>query len=156
MRNVFAIAAAVLWATTAVAHDFKVGDLAVTHPYSFETTQTARSGAGYFEVQNTGDTTDRLIAVEADFPRVMIHQTVVTDGVAKMEHIMGGVEIAPGAVLSFAPGGYHVMFMGLDGDPFELGEAINATLVFENAGTLDVVFEVEARPDASAAATHDH
>ncbi|PJN92451.1 hypothetical protein CNY89_29595, partial [Amaricoccus sp. HAR-UPW-R2A-40] len=36
--------------------------------------------------------------------------------------------------MTFAPGGAHVMFMGLDGDPFEVGEVIPATLVFEKAG----------------------
>jgi hypothetical protein len=37
------------------------------------------------------------------------------------------------------------MFMGLDGDPFEEGERIPATLVFERAGEIAVEFWVEPR-----------
>jgi copper(I)-binding protein len=37
------------------------------------------------------------------------------------------------------------MFMGLDGDPFEDGERIPATLVFDRAGEIPVEFWVEPR-----------
>ena len=134
------------YASAAFAHDFTVGDLVIAHPFSLETAPTARAGAGYFEVTNAGDTADRLIAAEADFPRVMLHQSVMEGDVAKMEHVMGGVEIPAGETLTFAPGGYHVMFMGLT-EGFAVGDEINATLVFENAGSVDIVFKVEERTD---------
>jgi copper(I)-binding protein len=35
------------------------------------------------------------------------------------------------------------MFMGLIGDPFEEGETVPATLVFENAGEVEIEFNVE-------------
>jgi hypothetical protein len=35
------------------------------------------------------------------------------------------------------------MFMGLQGDPFEEGETVLATLVFENAGEIEIEFNVE-------------
>ncbi|MDP5359854.1 MAG: copper chaperone PCu(A)C, partial [Paracoccaceae bacterium] len=47
--------------------------------------------------------------------------------------------------VQLAPGGLHVMFMGLGGDPFEVGETFPATLVFEKAGEVEVVFYVEER-----------
>ena len=45
--------------------------------------------------------------------------------------------------------------MGLNGDPFEVGEEVNATLVFENAGSLEVVFKVEERPEMRVAHGED-
>ncbi len=54
-----------------------------------------------------------------------------------------GVEIAPGESITLQPGQKHVMFMGLNGDPFEAGEEIPATLVFENAGRVEIIFSVE-------------
>lgn len=147
MRSLTLASILALLTTPAMGHDFKVGDLTIAHPFSFETAPTARAGAGYFEVTNTGDTPDRLIAAKADFPRVMLHQSVMDGDVAKMEHVMGGVEIRPGETLSFAPGGYHVMFMGLS-EGFAVGDEINATLVFESAGSIDVVFKVEERTEA--------
>jgi copper(I)-binding protein len=138
----------------AMAHDYAIGDLAIMHPVAYETTATAMSGAGYMTVTNNGDMADRIIRAEADFPRVMLHESTITDGVAAMTHLEG-VEIPAGATITFEPGGRHVMFMGLDGDPFEVGEEINVKLVFENAGEIDVVFKVEAR-DHDADKAEDH
>jgi len=137
-----------LTATMATAHEYKIGDLTIDHPFSFETAATAMSGAGYVTITNTGAEPDRLIAVEADFPRVMIHTTTMADGVASMSHV-DAIDLPPGETITLAPGGFHVMFMGLNGDPFEEGEAVPATLVFEKAGSLEVNFNVEVR-DAEA------
>lgn len=130
-------------AAPAMAHEFKTGDLMIGHPYAHPTAASAMAGAGYMTITNSGDTTDRLIAIEADFPRVMLHASVETDGVARMIHIDNGIELLPGQTVEFEPGGLHVMFMGLDGDPFTQGETLPATLVFERAGRLDIVFVVE-------------
>ena len=143
-----AIAALGLTALPAFAHDFKIGDLIVDHPMAFETAKTAKAGGGYLSVTNTGDTADRLIAVRADFPKVALHTTIEEDGIAKMRHL-DAIDLPAGETISLAPGGMHVMFMGLS-DPFEAGAKIPATLIFETAGELDVVFNVEERGG------HDH
>jgi len=146
--GLFALPVAMLIATSAWAHDYTVGDLVIAHPFSFETAKTARIGAGYFEVTNNGDTEDTLVAISADFPRVMIHQSVMNGDVMEMEHAADGIVIAPGETLLFAPGGYHVMFMGLDGG-FTTGDAFDATLTFENAGEIVVTFKVEDRAEGA-------
>ncbi len=133
------------------ANDYKVGDLVIDHPIAHETITSAMSGAGYFNLTNNGDIDDRLLAVSAEFPRVMMHDSTVTDGVATMTHLAEGIVVPAGGNVTFAPGGKHVMFMGLKGDPFEIGEEIPATLTFENAGDVAIVFNVEAM-----ATTHDH
>lgn len=133
------------------AHEYKVGDLLIDHPVARATTQNAMTGVGYFSVTNNGTEADRLMAITADFPRVMMHDTEVTDGIASMFHIEGGVAIAPGETVVFAPAGKHVMFMGLNGDPFEIGEEIPAKFLFENAGAVDVMFNVE-----EIVGGHDH
>ncbi len=138
---------------TAIAHSFKVGDLEVGHPMAFETPITAKTGGGFLTVTNNGDSADRLIEVRADFPKVEIHTTEMSDGVARMMHVEA-IEIAPGETVTLQPGGYHIMFMGLNGDPFEVGEKIPATLVFEKAGTLDLEFNVEERPASGEKMDH--
>ncbi|NRB04365.1 MAG: copper chaperone PCu(A)C [Rhodobacteraceae bacterium] len=149
------LCAATCLAIPAAAHEYKIGDLVVDHPMAFETAKTAMAGGGYLIITNTGTTADSLIAVEADFPRVMIHTTEETDGIAKMRHV-DRIEIPAGETVKLEPGGFHVMFMGLNGDPFEDGEQIPATLLFENAGALDIVFNVEPRKDAHDHKDHDH
>ncbi|MBZ8118840.1 copper chaperone PCu(A)C [Roseovarius sp. LXJ103] len=157
MRPLFIAAFTTLIAAqSAAAHEFTASDLVIGHPYSFETTATAQTGIGFLTITNNGDTPDRLMSVEADFDRVSLHRTEEQDGVARMLPQPDGVEIAPGAVVTLEPGGLHVMFMGLGGDPLELGEAIPATLIFEEAGPVDVVFYVESRKDGMKDVDHSN
>ena len=66
----------------------------------------------------------------------------VENDVASMFQV-DGVELAPGETITLQPGQKHVMFMGLNGDPFEAGEEVPARLIFEQAGAVAVVFNVE-------------
>ena len=134
----------------AMGHDYTLGDLHIEHPYARATAATAMAGAGYVTILNSGSNDDTLIGIEAEFPRVMMHDSVTVDGVASML-ALDAVTIPAGETVTFAPGGKHVMFMGLDGVPLEAGEEVPATLIFENAGRIDVVFKVE-----DGAATMDH
>ena len=125
------------------ADDFKVGDLVIEHPVARATTAMAMTGAGYFVIMNNGTEDDRLVEITANFPRVMMHDTKTNDGIATMFHIEDGVAVPAGGTVTFEPGSKHVMFMGLNGDPFEIGDEIPATMNFEKAGELDIVFVVE-------------
>lgn len=144
MRLFFMALALAVSGSSLTAHEFKIADLVVDHPVALATAKTAQTGAGYFVITNTGDTADRLIGVEAEFPRVMVHDTKVENDIATMFHV-DAIEIPAGETVTFMPGGKHVMFMGLGGDPFEEGETFEGTLVFENAGRLDITFNVETR-----------
>lgn len=150
-----ATVALLLTATTASAHDYKIGDLLIAHPMAYETAPTARTAGGYMTITNMGETADRLLAVEADFPRVQLHTTEMDGDIARMVHQEDGIAIPAGETIVLQPGGLHVMIMGLDGDPFEVGEEVPATLVFEAAGSLDILFKVEARA-AGGDGTMDH
>jgi len=135
------------------AHEYKIGDIVVDHPMARATAVTAMAGAGYVVISNTGETADRLIGVDADFPRVMVHDTVMENDVATMVHL-DGIDIGPGETVTLEPGGKHVMFMGLQGDPFEVGEKIPATLIFEKAGALAIEFNVEEIDDTMDHSAH--
>lgn len=142
-----ALLAAIGLAGAAQAHDYGSGGLTVLHPFAIETAERATTGAGYFAIRNDGDVTDALIAVEADFPKVTLHEAIETDGMMTMQSLER-IEIAPGETVTLAPGrGGHVMFMGLE-NPFEVDERFAATLVFETAGPVEVEFVVEPRPEA--------
>lgn len=144
-RTLAAAAVVGLLATPLWAHEYKVGALTVDHPMAFETAPMAMSGGGFMTITNNGAEADRLIAVRADFPKVEVHETMVADGVNRMPPA-AAIDIAPGATVTLQPGGYHVMFMGLQGRQLKEGDEIPATLVFERAGELPIVFNVEKRP----------
>ena len=61
--------------------------------------------------------------------------------VMKMRELAEGLEIPAGATVALAPGGYHIMFMGLN-QAFVEGESITITLVFEKAGSVEVELPV--------------
>lgn len=143
-----ALVAAASLAGTAGAHDYKLGDLEIGHPYAIATPASAKSGAGYLSITNIGSQPDRLLAVKANFPMVVVHSTEVdAAGVARMTAV-DGLEIAPGETVTLAPGGMHVMFMGLTA-PWAAGDEIDATLVFEKAGQIEVQFQVQPRGEGA-------
>ena len=146
--------AATFTATTLFAHDYALGDLVVEHPMAFETATTAQTGGGFMTITNNGDQDDILVNITAAFPRVEIHTTQMDGDIARMMKV-DGLPLPAGETITLEPGGFHVMFMGLRGDPFEVGEFIPATLMFENAGALDVAFKVEARGMDHSAMNHD-
>lgn len=155
MRPLFSVLAVLSFSTASMAHDYSAGDLDIQHPMAFETAPSVKAGGGYMTITNTGDDDDALIGVKADFPRVMIHQTVEEDGIAKMNHV-DRIDIPAGEAVELTPGGFHVMFMGLDA-PLEAGAKIPATLIFENAGEVEVTFNVEPRgSEAKDHSGHDH
>lgn len=149
MQRILFAAAFALLPALAGAHEYSAGPIMVVHPSTFEAAATAKVAGGFMTISNEGPEADALIAIRADFDRVELHESIETDGVARMQHVER-IEIPVGEAVELAPGGYHVMFMGLNGDAFEVGEKIPATLVFEKAGELPVEFSVESRREQPA------
>ncbi len=122
------------------------GDMAmmVQDSYARAASPTAKAGAAFMQITNHTETDDRLIEVRSDAAkRVELHtHKDMGDGVMKMMQVEGGFEVDAGETLALKRGGYHVMFMGLTG-PFEQGEMLDVTLVFENAGELEVQIPVD-------------
>lgn len=136
--------AASLVAGAAHAHEYTVGKLMIGHPWSRATVPGVKVGGGFLTIMNHGDAPDRLVKVEAPFAeRAEIHESSVENGVAKMREIEGGVVVKPGETVEFAPGGKHLMFVGLK-NPLTKGEKVKGALVFETAGRVEVEFAVEA------------
>ncbi len=134
-----ALAAFTLMASTAQAEN-----VSIENARAFATAPTAMAGGGFLTITNTGDKDDTLIGIRADFPRVELHTTEFTDGVARMMHL-DQIPVPAGETVSLEPGGLHVMFMGLRGNPLEEGETIPATLIFENAGEVEITFDIVKR-----------
>ena len=80
------------------------------------------------------------------------------DGVMRMRPVDGPLALPPGATVELKPGGYHVMFMNVAGG-FREGESVPATLTFERAGPVAVLFRVGgigARAPEAADGGHHH
>ena len=140
-------------AVPALAHDYKVGSLVITHPWTRATAPTAKAGGGFLVVENKGTTPDRLVAAQSDAAqKVEIHEMKMDGSVMRMRELAGGLEIPPGGSVALKPGGFHIMFMELKA-PFAKGAKVPVTLVFEKAGKVDVEFAVQ---DVGAAEPMKH
>lgn len=97
--------------------------------------------AGYMELRNNTSRPQVLLAASSSgFETVMIHRTIVKDGIAGMVHA-SQIELAPRASLIFAPGGYHLMLMNPK-RTLHAGNPVVIKLEFRGGLVLPVTFEV--------------
>jgi|JI81BgreenRNA_FD_contig_101_674816_length_3207_multi_3_in_0_out_0_2 copper(I)-binding protein len=135
------------------AHEYKVGALVIDHPVLRVSSPVARTGAGFLTIRNTGNQADRLLSISTDASnRADMHGTIRDGNVMRMRAQADGVPVPAGGKTAFAPGGLHVMFIGLKA-PVPEGRLIKARLTFEKAGTVDVAFKAES---AANATNHQH
>lgn len=151
-KSILVALALVASAGLASAHDYKIGDLDIAHPWTRATPKGATIAGGYFKITNKGTQADRLVSGTSEFAgRFEIHQMSMENGVMRMRPLPDGIEIKPGETVEFKPGSYHVMFMDLK-QGLEQGKRVKGTLTFEKAGKVDVEYVV----DAVAAKAQDH
>lgn len=130
MRNIAFAALCVALPTIAAA------EVTVSEPWARASILANRPGAAYLTLQS--DVADRLMSLGTPVAgQVMLHDTVTdASGVSRMDHI-DVLDLAPGTPITFAPGGMHLMLMGLTGK-LEEGRTFPLTLSFEHAGEITV------------------
>ena len=134
---VFALPAAPVLA----CETFTLGDLTIEHAWSRATIGADRPGGFYVEIKNNGSADDALVGISTSAAGMpMLHETVVTDGIASMPHAMS-IPVPAGQNVQLAPGGYHGMLMGLT-TALKEGDSFPVTLIFQNAGEITVPVEV--------------
>lgn len=122
----------------------------VAGPWLRATPPGAPVAGGFLTLHNGTAADDRLLAVEsAAAQRVEIHEMREQGGVARMRELIDGLPLPAGATAELKPGGYHLMFIQPT-RALPAGGQVDATLVFERAGRMPVVFEV--RPLGAAEA----
>ena len=128
---------------TAFAHDYKVGDLTIDHPYARSTPPSSPVAGGFMTITNTGTDTDRLIGGTSTFSdTVEIHEMVMVEGVMKMNQLENGLEIPPGETVVLKPGSYHIMFIGLQ-EQLKPEERRKGLIKFEKAGDIEIEYSVK-------------
>jgi copper(I)-binding protein len=138
-----AVLVAAALAMPAQAQDVAIGSIKISNPWARATPKGASVGGGYMKITNTGTTPDRLVGGTTGVANQFeIHEMSMDNGVMKMRLLPNGIEIQPGQTVTLAPGGYHVMLMGLK-EQLKQGDRFKATLEFAKAGKVDVEFMVE-------------
>lgn len=116
-------------------------ELDVTAIWARETPPNALSAAVYLTIRNPGSAADRLIAAASERAGIVqIHETRKEDNVFRMSAVES-IAVAPGAEVSLAPGGQHIMLIRLTA-PLQQGERFPLTLTFEQSGSMQVEVQV--------------
>lgn len=142
MKTLFlALSVAALFALTPKPCAAESAGVKIEGVWSRATPPGATTGVIYFKIVNHGSTDDRLLRVDADVAKkVELHESREENGVMTMRPLEA-VNVPAGAAVSFAPGGKHVMLMGLKA-PLKAGTDFPATLVFEKAGAIETKVSV--------------
>lgn len=156
LNKLIVLAALLLPACFANAHEYKAGALEIAHPWSQELPPNAPTVAAYFVLHNTGKTADRLLSVDSPIAGIaQLHEHVMQNDLMKMQQVPA-VEIPAGGNVTFAPMAYHVMLLELkDRSLLSDGKHFPLTMHFEKAGnvTVDVTVQKTA-PDGMHAHAH--
>jgi copper(I)-binding protein len=130
------LAAACLVAFPIVA----LAEVTVTDPWARASILASRPGAAYLTLLS--DTDDRLLSAATPVAgQVMVHAAEMdANGVTRMIHL-DTLDLPAEQAVRFAPGGMHLMLMGL-ADKLDEGAEFPLTLTFEHAGTITVTVPV--------------
>lgn len=163
MRKVLSretLLALLIWVMSSVvyAHDFKVGNLTIDHPYATPTVTAQSNGAVYFRnLRNRGATSDRLISAQTPASaRVGLHRMQMEGDVMRMREV-ADIELPAKSELRMGHAsrdGYHLMLEGLKA-PLKDGDSFPLTLRFEKSGEKTVQIYVQT-PRNSASHEHKH
>ncbi|MBH3407527.1 copper chaperone PCu(A)C [Pseudomonas glycinae] len=147
LNKLIVIAALLLPACFAHAHEYKAGELEIAHPWSQELPPNAPTIAAYFIIHNGGKTADRLLSVDSPIaPTAELHEHVMQGDLMKMQQVPN-VAIPAGGSVTFAPMAYHVMLMNpTDRSLLTDGKRFPLTLHFEKAGDVTVEVAVQKKP----------
>ncbi len=117
--------------------------LEIRDPWAAPTPGGVDVSAGYFTIANGGPA-DRLIAIASPrASRVELHEMSMDGAIMRMRQVEGGLAVPADGVVTLAPGGLHLMFLGVT-QAFAPGEEIAVSLTFEHAGVREVRLPVRA------------
>ena len=147
----FLALAAITALTAPFAQEVRLGPIEITDAWTRATPPNAPTGAGFLTLTNRGNVDDRLVSVEAPgVETVELHTMAMQDGVMMMRRLDDGIPVPAGDTVDLAPGGLHIMFIGLE-QPLEVGSSVPVTVTFEKAGSVEIDLPV----GPIGAASHD-
>lgn len=138
----FAAGIAGLLAPAAASHARAAPEVEVSAPWTRAASQGG-TGAGFMTLRNRGAAADRIVAASSPAARVVELHTHIREGDVMRMRPVPAIELPPGEEVRLAPGGLHLMLIGLN-RPLRQGERVPVTLTLERGGSLTVELEVMA------------
>jgi hypothetical protein len=130
-----------LWLSPTLAQS-GAAPITVERAWARATPGNVTTGGAYMTLVDHGATSDRLVGVSTPVAgKAELHMSMQDGGIMKM-HGIAGVTVEPGRSIELKPGGYHVMLLELS-KPLKEGDSFPMTLMFEKAGSIQVMVKVE-------------
>jgi len=105
----------------------------------------AQMMSAYMTLKNTGTDDAVLVSVESPaFRMVMLHKSVIVDGIARMSHV-DELPVPAGASVKLEPGSFHLM-MPAPEQRLRSGDQVEFNLGFADGKTLRVQVTVRKKP----------
>ena len=156
MKPALALTALAMIAAPLSAHEFSAGALHIQHPWARETAPGQQVGGVFMTIANDGPSADRLTGATSPIAaRVEIHTMSMDGGVMRMRPLGDGLAIPAGGSVSLAPGGFHIMLIGLR-QPLAKGKTAPLTLQFARAGKVAVTLMIEPVASSGSEDHHGH
>jgi copper(I)-binding protein len=94
-------------------------------------------GAAYMIIRNDGEADDALVGARSDIAGATeVHESRMEGETVTMQEV-DSIAIPAGSRVELKPGGYHVMFIGLNSE-LTTGETVEVTLEFDTADDVTV------------------
>lgn len=124
-------------------------------PWVRSTAMADSNTGGYVEIVNNSSESVQLVQANAPgVRRVELHTHIMDGGVARMRQVES-IEIPPGSRVSLAPGGLHIMLMGVS-DQLVEGSELPLELTFSNGQMLQILAKVMTNPPTNQGNHHHH
>jgi len=99
----------------------------------------------------TSAAADRLVSASSpEAGRVQVHESRIESGMMMMRELRDGLPLPAGETVSLAPGGNHLMLLGVK-EPLVAGDTVALTLTFETSAPVGITATVGQPTPAPAA-----
>ncbi len=134
--------------TTAQADEMS---LSASGAWSRPTVSAAMAGVVYVTVTDNGAPTTLVRVSTPIAAQAEMHRSLLQNGMMEMLPVKS-LPIAPGAPITFSPGGYHIMLTGLT-QPLSVGQTFPLTLTFADGGRVTTTVTVRSMTAGAPAST---
>lgn len=131
------------------------GPLHIMGAWVRPTVKGQRATGAYMKVMAHAD--GKLVGAKSNLAeRTEVHEMKMDGDIMRMRRV-DAIKLEEGDMIKLEPGGYHVMFMGLNA-PIEKDSEVHFSLVFEDADgkQTEVPVTAKASMQAGAGGGHDH
>ena len=116
-------------------------EVEVQSPYARATAPGQMNSAAFMQLTNTGEPLKLVAASSPAAEVVELHTHTRDQGVMRMRRI-DAIELPAGDTTELAPGGLHIMLIGLP-EPLKEGSMIDLELTFDDGDSLEVEVPVK-------------